>query len=61
MGGPFEGVILGAGLLYTTIDTEDGPINLPNSGLLASAVGPAPDRSTRPEGGTELIINNAVE
>jgi small-conductance mechanosensitive channel len=43
MGGPFEGVIVDAGLLYTTIVTAEGPVNLPNAGLLASAVGPAPD------------------
>ncbi|MGX7677423.1 mechanosensitive ion channel domain-containing protein [Jatrophihabitans sp. DSM 45814] len=43
MGGPFEGTIIAAGLLYTTMITEDGPINLPNAGLLASAVGPAPE------------------
>jgi small conductance mechanosensitive channel len=43
MGGPFEGTIVDAGPLYTTIVTEEGPINLPNAGLLAAAVGPAPD------------------
>lgn len=41
MGGPFEGVILGAGLMYTVIDTDEGVISMPNSGLLAAAVGPA--------------------
>jgi small conductance mechanosensitive channel len=44
MGGPFEGTIIDAGLLYTIIDTDEGPVNLPNAGLLASAVGPAPER-----------------
>lgn len=46
MGGPFEGVIVDAGLLYTTIVTDDGPINMPNAGLLGAAVGPAPERPT---------------
>jgi small-conductance mechanosensitive channel len=41
LGGPFVGTITNAGLIYTTIVTEDGPINLPNSGLLAAAIGPA--------------------
>lgn len=41
MGGPFEGVILSAGLIYTSIDTDEGVISMPNSGLLAAAIGPA--------------------
>lgn len=43
MGGPFEGVITGSGLMYTTIDTANGIISMPNSGLLAAAIGPAQD------------------
>ncbi len=43
MGGPFEGVITGAGLMYTTIDTDEGIVSMPNSGLLGAAVGPAPE------------------
>jgi len=46
MGGPFEGVILAAGLMYTTIHTDEGPVSMPNSGLLAAAIGPAPDPAT---------------
>lgn len=41
MGGPFEGVIVGADLMYTTIDTADGLIKMPNAGVLGSAIGPA--------------------
>lgn len=41
MGGPFDGVILGAGLMYTVIDTDEGLISMPNSGLLAAAIGPS--------------------
>lgn len=41
LGGPFDGVILGAGLMYTTIDTAEGPVSMPNSGLLAAAIGPS--------------------
>jgi hypothetical protein len=40
--GPHAGVIVSAGLLYTMLDTPDGPLNIPNSTLLAAAVGPAP-------------------
>lgn len=43
MGGPFIGVIVGAGLLYTFIDTRSGVVSLPNSGLLAAAIGPPDD------------------
>jgi small-conductance mechanosensitive channel len=42
LGGPFEGIITSAGLIFTTILTDNGPVNLPNSGLLAAAIGPAP-------------------
>ncbi|WP_432825025.1 mechanosensitive ion channel family protein [Dactylosporangium sp. CA-092794] len=40
--GPHVGVIVSAGLLYTMLETADGPLNIPNSALLAAAVGPAP-------------------
>jgi small-conductance mechanosensitive channel len=43
MGGPFEGTILGSGLMYTTIDTDEGVVSMPNSGLLAAAIGPVPE------------------
>jgi small-conductance mechanosensitive channel len=43
MGGPHRGVITESGLIYTTILTDKGPLQLPNSGLLAAAVGPEPD------------------
>lgn len=42
LGGPFVGTVLHAGLLYTTLRGEDGPVQLPNAGLLAAAIGPAP-------------------
>jgi small-conductance mechanosensitive channel len=39
--GPHVGVIVSAGLLYTMLETSDGPLNIPNSTLLGAAVGPA--------------------
>lgn len=42
LGGPHDGVVVNVGLVYTTLLTVDGPLNLPNSGLLASAIGPVP-------------------
>jgi small-conductance mechanosensitive channel len=40
LGGPFDGVVTDMDLLYTTLLTDEGPIRLPNAGLLAAAVGP---------------------
>jgi hypothetical protein len=44
LGGPFDGLVVGMDLLYTTIETEEGPVRLPNAGLLAAAVGPRPSK-----------------
>jgi small conductance mechanosensitive channel len=42
LGGPIDGTVTGMDLLYTTLDTEEGMVRLPNAGLLAAAVGPRP-------------------
>jgi small-conductance mechanosensitive channel len=42
LGGALEGTVSGMGMTYVTLLTDDGPLSLPNSALLASAVGPAP-------------------
>lgn len=39
--GAQEGVVTAVGLMYTTLSTEDGPLNVPNSVLLGTAIGPA--------------------
>jgi len=49
LGGPFDGVITGAGLLYTFMLTDEGLLHLPNSALLAAAIGPVPLPGTEPE------------
>jgi small-conductance mechanosensitive channel len=41
-GGGLEGTVSGMGMTYVTLLTDDGPLSLPNSTMLASAVGPAP-------------------
>ncbi len=46
LGGPFDGVIITAGLMFTIVHTDEGPISLPNAGLLASAIGPVPPPET---------------
>jgi small-conductance mechanosensitive channel len=62
MGGPFEGVILAAGLMYTTIHTDEGPVSMPNSGLLAAAIGPAPDPAPAvPESTTPTATPTAAD
>lgn len=43
LGGIFDGVVTSMSLVYVTIESPDGPINVPNSTLLAVGVGPAPD------------------
>jgi small-conductance mechanosensitive channel len=48
LGGPFEGVIVAAGLMYTTIETREGPVRMPNAGLLGAAIGPAPESDDPP-------------
>jgi hypothetical protein len=45
LGGPIDGTVVGMDLLYTTLETEEGPIRLPNAGLLAAAVGPRPKKT----------------
>ncbi|MGO4599138.1 mechanosensitive ion channel domain-containing protein [Terrabacter sp. 2RAF25] len=39
LGGEYHGRVVGIGLTYTEIITEDGPFSLPNAGVLASATG----------------------
>jgi small-conductance mechanosensitive channel len=45
MGGPLDGTVVGMDLLYTRLLTDEGEIQVPNAGLLASAIGPRPPRS----------------
>jgi small-conductance mechanosensitive channel len=40
LNGPHVGTIVSAGLLYTVLQTDEGPLNIPNSALMAAAVGP---------------------
>jgi len=40
MGGEFTRTVVDAGVMYTVILTDVGEVKLPNSGVLASAIGP---------------------
>ncbi len=42
LGGVLEGVVASMSLAYVTLHTDEGPVNIPNSAMLAAAVGPAP-------------------
>lgn len=60
MGGPFDGVILAAGLMYTTIDTDEGMVSMPNSGLLAAAIGPSDGPAAEEETGAAPVTGDPV-
>jgi len=49
LGGLFDGVVLGMSLTYVTLSTDDGLLKVPNSALLASAVGPYRPRPAQPD------------
>jgi small-conductance mechanosensitive channel len=40
LGGEYSGLVTDMGLFYVSLNTERGPVQLPNAGVLASAVGP---------------------
>ena len=42
MGGIFDGLVTEIGITYVRLDTGDGVLALPNSQMLAAAVGPLP-------------------
>ena len=48
MGGSYAGRVLSIGLTYVQLDTDEGQVLLPNSGVLASAVGPRHPQTGRP-------------
>jgi small-conductance mechanosensitive channel len=43
LNGPFDGTIRSIGLVYTSLETQDGPLAVPNSQLLGAAVHRLPD------------------
>jgi small-conductance mechanosensitive channel len=56
LGGIFEGTVVGMSLTYVTLETDDGRLSVPNSAMLAGAVGPAPSPTPKAEserGGTD--------
>ena len=53
LGGELVGTVTAVGLIYTRLETAEGPLNIPNGGLLAAAVGPVvpPEQPRDAEGG----------
>jgi small-conductance mechanosensitive channel len=46
--GAQQGAVVSVGLVYTTLLTSDGPLNIPNSALLGSSIGPLPPPADPP-------------
>jgi small-conductance mechanosensitive channel len=42
LGGELTGVVAGMGMTYVTLQTAEGPLSMPNSGVLAAVIGPLP-------------------
>jgi hypothetical protein len=42
LSGELNGVVSGMGMTYVTLETSDGPLSIPNSGVLAAVIGPLP-------------------
>jgi small-conductance mechanosensitive channel len=45
LNGPFDGTITSIGLVYTSLETDEGSLAIPNSALLGAAVGRVRDPS----------------
>jgi small-conductance mechanosensitive channel len=56
LGGTLDGTVTSVGLLYTTLSTQDGVLNIPNGGLLAAAVGPLPREEEPPTRPTQQLV-----
>jgi hypothetical protein len=39
LNGPFDGTVTSIGLVYSSLETEEGPLSIPNAQLLSAAVG----------------------
>ena len=57
LGGILDGTVTSVGLLYTTLSTEDGVLNIPNGALLAAAVGPLPRDKQPTQPPTQQLVS----
>jgi hypothetical protein len=53
LGGEYEGLVTDMTLFYVHVQTERGPVALPNAGVLASAIGPGARSPKEEEVGDE--------
>ncbi|MHB1987888.1 MAG: mechanosensitive ion channel family protein [Acidimicrobiales bacterium] len=58
-GGIFDGEVQAMGLTYVELLTDDGLLRIPNLGMLAAAVGPAPQAAKVPDP-KSLYVNRAL-
>ncbi|MGO9558954.1 MAG: mechanosensitive ion channel family protein [Acidimicrobiales bacterium] len=58
-GGVIDGEVRGMGLTYVDLMTDEGPVKMPNLGMLSAAVGPAP-APERPENEPTLYVDRAI-
>lgn len=58
-GGIFDGEVRAMGLTYVELLTDDGDLKVPNLGMLAAAVGPAPSASAG-TGDKSLYVDRSV-
>jgi small-conductance mechanosensitive channel len=49
LGGVFEAWVLEISLTYVTLRTDDGPLKVPNSAMLAAGIGQLPDSDADPQ------------
>ena len=49
LGGEYEGLVTDMGLFYVKLQTHTGPVALPNSGVLAAAIGPGVRAAEEPD------------
>lgn len=59
--GPHDGTVVSMDLLYTTLLTAEGPMNIPNAVLLASAVGPAPEEPADTDSPTNNPTDSPID
>jgi len=57
LGGTLDGTVTSVGLLYTTLSTEEGVLNIPNGALLAAAVGPLPNDKQPTQQPTQQLVS----
>ncbi|GAA2805075.1 mechanosensitive ion channel family protein [Saccharopolyspora taberi] len=61
LGGPLEGRVTEMGLVYLTVEGDDGPIRLPNTAVLNSAVAPNSRNRSQPEDQNRSADGRPVE